>query len=155
MTTTLLALTLASAVAAPAPAEEPIKPPEGPPPTQVLASMTKESEFEITQTVLVPEMVTEERTVNVNGQAVTQTVSVLRYKPVQVTRRVSAEGVKVTTAAGKEVDPKEWPDKLRKPTIALMAADGKKVDPFYLKIIKSDTLVIVAPMPTPAPAPGK
>jgi hypothetical protein len=155
MNTMLWAVILASAGAAPAPTEEAIKPPEGPPPAQVIASMTKEGELEITQPVLVPETHQEERTVNVNGQAVKQVVEVTGFKTVQVTRRVSAEGVKVTTAAGKEVDAKELPDKLRKPTIVLMAADGKKVDPFYLKIVKSETLVIVAPMPTPPPLPKK
>jgi hypothetical protein len=149
MNTMLCALILASATAAPAPAEEAPKPPDGPPPTQVIASMTKEGEFEITQPVLVPETHQEERTVTVNGQAVKQVVSVVDYKTVQVTRRVSAEGVKVTTAAGKDVDAKELPERLRKPTIVLLAADGKKVDPFYLKIVKSDTLVIVTPIPTP------
>jgi hypothetical protein len=155
MMSTLLALTLASALSAPAPPEEPIKPPEGPPPTQVIASMAGSGEVEITQPVLVPETHQEERTATVNGQAVKQTVSVLAYKTVQRTHRISAEGVKVSTAAGQEVDAKDLPDKLRKPTIVLLAADGKKVDPFYLKIVKGDTLVIVAPAPTPTPAPSK
>jgi hypothetical protein len=148
-----LALVLASSVAAPAPAEEAIKPPQGVPPAQVIASVTKEGEFEITQTVLVPEARTEERTVIMNGVAVKQLVQVVVNKPVQVTRRIKPEGVKVYTAAGKEVDAKDVPDKLKKPTIVLFAADGNKVDPFYLKIIKPDTLVVVAPAPSPTAAP--
>jgi hypothetical protein len=150
MNSALLAVALAT-VAAPAPSEEAVKPPQGPPPAQVLASMTKAGEFEITQPVLVPEVVREPRTITVNGQAVTQTVEVVKTKTVQVTRRIKGDGVKVYTAAGKEVDAKDVPDKLKKPTIVLFAADDKKVDPFYLKIIKPDTLVIVAPVPEPVP----
>jgi hypothetical protein len=149
----LLALVLASSVAAPAPAEEPLKVPQGPPPAQVIASVTKEGEFEITQPVLVPEQRNEVRTVNVNGTPVTQTVTVTVFKTVQVTRRIKPEGVKVYTAAGKEVDAKDVPDKLKKPAIVLFANDGNKVDPFYLKIIKPDTLVVVAPAPSPTAAP--
>jgi hypothetical protein len=148
-----LALVLASSVAAPAPAEEAIKSPQGVPPAQVIASVTKEGEFEITQPVLVPEQRNEVRTVNVNGTPVTQTVTVTVVRPVQVTRRIKPEGVKVYTAAGKEVDAKDVPDKLKKPTVVLFAGDGNKVDPFYLKIIKPDTLVIVAPAPSPTAAP--
>jgi hypothetical protein len=146
-----LALVMASAVAAPAPSEEAIKPPQGQPPAQVIAIVTKEGDFEITQTVMVPETRNEVRTVNVNGTPVTQTVQVVVSKTVQVQVRI--KGAKVYTAAGKEVAAKEVPDKLKKPTIVLYAADGKKVDPFYLKIIKPETLVIVAAPPTAVPAP--
>ena len=154
---TLLAAVLASAVAAPAPPEPEIKPPQGPPPTQVLASMTKDGEFEISQPQQVPEARKEERTVTIDGRPVKQTVTVFMYKTVQVTRRIKAEGVTVYTTAGKEVPAKDVPDKLKKPTIVLLAADGNKVDPFYLKIIKEDTLVIVVSTgqaPAAAPAAG-
>jgi hypothetical protein len=143
MTPALFAVLLASAVNAPAPPDEAIKPPQGLPPTQVIASVTKDGEFEITQTRLVPARHTEERT---TAAGVKYTVQVVSYRPVQETRRIKGEGVKVYTTAGKEVSPKDVPDKLRKPAIVLLAADGKKVDPFYLKIIKSDTLVLVAPV---------
>lgn len=152
MSPSLLALVMASAVAAPAPAEEAIKAPQGLPPAQVIASITKEGDFEITQTVMVAETRNEVRTVNVNGAPVQQTVQVTMFKPVQVQVRIKAAGAKVYTAAGKEV--KDAADKLKKPTIALYAADGKKVDPFYLKIIKPDTLVIVPQPPSATPAPA-
>lgn len=148
MNSALLAVALA-AVAAPAPAEEAIKPPQGLPPIQVIASVTKSGDFEITQTVLVPEQRTEERVVTVNGTPVKQMVTVTMVRPVQVTRRFKGEGVKVYTASGKEM--KDATDQLKKPTVVLFAADGKKVDPFYLKIIKPDTLVVVSPAPTVAP----
>jgi hypothetical protein len=158
MSPSLLALVLASAVAAPAPAEEPIKAPQGPPPAQVLASVTKDGDIEVMQTVLVPEARTEIRTVTVNGRPVNQTVQVTVFKPVQTTQRIKGDAVKAYTAAGKEVDARDLPEKLKKPTIVLLSADGQKVDPFYLKIIKESTLVLVGtapgrqgPQPTPPP----
>ena len=152
MNAALLAVAL-SAVAAPAPADEAIKAPEGVPPATVIASMTKDGEFEITQPEVVPSTETRVRSVVVGGVAVTESYQVTVYKTVQVTRRYKGEGVKVYSAAGKEVNAKDVPDKLKKQTVVLFAADGKKVDPFYLKIVKADTLVIVAPPPTPTPAP--
>jgi hypothetical protein len=156
MNAALLSVALA-AVSAPAPAEEAIKPPQGLPPTQVIASVNKNGEFEIVQTVLVPETRSEERTVTIDGRAVKQVVQVTANRPEQRKFQVKGEGVKVYTAAGKEVDAKDVPDKLKSPTIVLLAADGKMVDPFYLKLIKPEALVIVAPMPAPTvvPAPEK
>ncbi len=158
MTPTLYAVVLTAALGAPAPADEPIKAPQGPPPQQIIASMTSEGLFELTQPSLVPVAETRERVVTIKGQAVKQLVQVTTFKTVQVTRRIKGEGVKVYTAAGKEVDAKNVSEKLKKPTIVLFAADGNKVDPFYLKIVKADTLVIVAPRPatttgTVVPAP--
>jgi hypothetical protein len=145
MTSTLFAAVLASAVAAPAP-DEAVKLPTGPAPATVLMSVTKDGEFEITQASQVPTLEERTRTVNLAGGGVaTEKYVVTVLKTVQVTRRIKGEGVKVYTAAGKEVDAKDVPDKLKKPTVVLFAADGNKVDPFYLKVIKPDTLVVVAP----------
>jgi hypothetical protein len=147
MSPTLLAAVLASALAAPAP-DEPIKLPQGQAPATVVASMAKDGNIEITQTQNVP--VIEERTRTVNtadGRVVTEKYAVTIMKTVQVTHRIKTEGVKVSTADGKAIDVKDLPDKLRKPTIILLATDGNKVDPFYLKIVKADTLVVVPPAP--------
>ncbi len=154
MTPALFAVLLASTVNAPAPPDEAIKAPQGLPPTQVIASVTKDGEFEITQTRLVATLRTEERAATNAGKPVKYTVTVRAYSPVQETRRIKSEGVKVYTAAGKEVSAKDAADKLKKPTIVLLAADGNKVDPFYLKIIKPDTLVLVAPPPAAPPGAG-
>jgi len=154
MTPTLYAVVLTAAFAAPAPAEEPIKPPQGPPPQQVIASVTKDGRFEITQLEIVPVMENRERVVTLaGGGAVKEVYTVTVFKVVQTKRRIQGEGVKVYTAAGKEVNVRDVPEKLKKPTIVLFAADENKVDPFYLKIIKGDTLVIVAPQSARAPSP--
>jgi hypothetical protein len=150
MNSALLAVVLAS-VAAPAPPEPPPKPPEGAPPATVIASITKEGDVEITQAAMVPMQEQRQRVVTIDGRAVTETYQVTTFKTVPVTHRIKGDAVKVYTAAGKEVEARDVPEKLKKQTTVLFAADGKKVDPFYLKIIKPDTLVIVGPPPSPAP----
>ena len=49
----------------------------------------------------------------------------------------------VTIAAGKKLTAEEVLTALEKPTIVLISSDGNDVDPYYLKIVKPDTLVIV------------
>jgi hypothetical protein len=154
MTTMLLTAVLTSAVAAPVPPEPPLKPPQGPPPAQVLASLTAEGDFEITRPVPVATTERRVRTVTIDGRPVREEYTVTVPRTVNETRRIKSEGVKVYTAGGKEVDAKDVPDKLKKPTIVLFANDGNKVDPFYLKIVKPDTLVVVAPAPAPQPLPA-
>jgi hypothetical protein len=153
MSPALLAAVLSAAVAAPAPAEE-IKPPAGPPPTQVVASMDKDGNIiEVIQTVI--EYRTEVRTVTkvIMGKNVAENYTVTVPVTKQTRQQFAAKDAKVYTAGGKEVGAKDVPDKLKKPTIALLSANGQKVDPFYLKIIKEDTLVIVAQAAAPAAPP--
>jgi hypothetical protein len=60
--------------------------------------------------------------------------------------RSSSKGLQVFRADGKTVDPKDLPELLRKETHILVSAiNGAKVDPFYLQIVKEDTLVLVFP----------
>jgi hypothetical protein len=148
MTPALFAVLLA-AVAAPAPAEEEIKPPRGPQPCQVIARVDKDGNMEITETTAVLREEKRQRTVTIDGKAVTEEYVVTTVTQMVQTRRLAAKTVKVYTTEGKEVDPKDAAEKLRKQTIVLMSCDGQKVDPFYLKIIKPDTLVIVPPPPPP------
>lgn len=90
----------------------------------------------------------------------------------------------VTTAGGKEVEVKDAMKQLAKGGVVVISADGKKVDPAYLKALKDDVLVLASPElvasegnggaglvlpnikfqvvpaipaapPAPAPAPGK
>ena len=49
----------------------------------------------------------------------------------------------VTNALGEKMSEEQVRKALKKPSIVLLSSDGKPVDPYYLKIIKPDTLVIV------------
>jgi hypothetical protein len=152
MNAALLAVALA-AVAAPAPEEE-VKLPTGMQPVQIVARVSKDGRIEITEMLMEYREEKRVRIAKVDGKEVAQeyTVSVVTARP--RTRMLPEKGVTVYTAAGKEVDPKDLPAKLKNPTIAFMAWDGKKPDPFYLKPLKADVLVIVPPPPEPAPADG-
>jgi hypothetical protein len=133
-------------LAAPAPEPDAVKPPQGPQPQQVLARMDNEGNLEIMKSSLVPEERTVTKTVVVGGvaRAITEKVTVM--VPVQVTHRVMTEGMKVATAGGKEVDAKDVPDRLKNWTAVIMSADGNKIDPFYLGVLKENTLTIVVPV---------
>lgn len=150
MNSALLAVALA-AVAAPAPAEE-IKLPTGTPPLQIVAQVNKDGRIEITEMLMEYRAEKRVRTITVDGKEVPQEYTVTTITPRPRKRLLPQKGVKFYTAAGKEVDVKDLTAKLKGPTIAFLAWDGKMVDPFYLKPLKADVLVIVSPPPKPVPA---
>ena len=76
--------------------------------------------------------------------------------PVMEQRRqyLDEKGVRVFGTDGKAVRPKDLPNLLRQAAPVLVSADGEKVDPFYLKLAREGTLIVVFPKPA-APAPQK
>jgi hypothetical protein len=60
--------------------------------------------------------------------------------------------LRVTNALGKELKKEEILEALKKPPIIMLSRDGKTVHPYYLKIIKSETLVIIDKTPGVDPA---
>jgi len=58
----------------------------------------------------------------------------------------------VTNALGQKLSEEQIRKALKKPSIVLLSSDGKPIDPYYLKIIKPETLVIVDRTPGAAPA---
>jgi hypothetical protein len=56
-----------------------------------------------------------------------------------------AKDVKAYTAEGREVPAEKLAELLAKERTVLVALDGKKVDPFHLKLYKDDTIVLVPP----------
>jgi hypothetical protein len=52
---------------------------------------------------------------------------------------------------GRRIERKQLLERLRKEAAVLVSADGRKVDPFHLQVVKEDTLVLVVPLkPRPA-----
>ncbi len=82
------------------------------------------------------------------------------YEPVREERPVpfDAGDVRAFDTAGKQVDVKKLARLLAKETPVLVSADGRPVDPFYLRVVKDGTLVLVLPPgrhpPAPAPPPA-
>jgi hypothetical protein len=102
--------------------------------------------------------VLEKREVKVGDKVEEQTLKV----PVTVAREVrlplDAKGVRVMTAGGKRVEPKDLRAMLKKTSAVLVSADGKDVDPLYLRLARPDALVVISPqaarhaeMPLPIP----
>src|SRR5262249_25104189 len=117
-----------------------------------IARVDKDGRIEVTEQVM--EVRTEKRTRDtvVDGKTVPVEYAVTTYRSQPRQRLLPERGVKVYTAAGKEVDAKDGPERRRKPAVAFLAWDGRKVDPCYLKPLKPDTLVIVPPPEAPRPA---
>jgi hypothetical protein len=120
-----------------------------------MVSAGAEGTLEILQTTQksVPQQVTEQTQVGNRLVPVTKTVTV--SIPMQQIIRVSLDdkGVQVYGADGKKIDPKDVGKRIAKPVPALLSADGKPVDPFYLRLAREETLVLVIPTPEAAPAP--
>lgn len=57
----------------------------------------------------------------------------------------------VTNALGEELTDEQIRNTLKKPTIVLLSRDGEPIHPYYLKVIKPDTLVIVDSTPIAEP----
>lgn len=49
----------------------------------------------------------------------------------------------VTNALGQELTEEQIRETLKKPVIVLLSSDGEPIHPYYLKVIKPETLVIV------------
>jgi len=118
--------------------------PKGPPPRVMVTDVDATGQpflRHVTQ-----EVVPEERQVEVvvNGKAEVRKYVV--HVPVLREVRVALDraGVEVVGTDGKRIDPTDLPKLLRQPTPVLVSADGKKVDPFYLKIAREGTLIVVS-----------
>jgi hypothetical protein len=149
----LLSLTLALA---PAPVEEKIPLPSGPPPQFVLA-VFKDGKCQVTSPVLVPITQEETRTVvrTVNGKPVQvlEKYLVTAFKVQHVTRILARP--LAYDRSGKEIDAKRLAQLLAKPTVVLQSVDGKPVDPFYLRTVKEGTLILSMPIAPGEPAPPR
>ncbi|HKB40998.1 MAG TPA: hypothetical protein VKD72_31515 [Gemmataceae bacterium] len=146
MSSMLLNLSLA-VVLAPAPADEKINLPSGPPP-QIVLAVLKDGKCEVTYPAMVMVPVTREevrtRVVNVDGKQVPvqEKVAVTSYQSRHVT--TTLDRPRAFDRSGKEVDAKRLAELLKKPAVVLLSSDGKPVDPFYMRTIKEGTLTLVA-----------
>jgi hypothetical protein len=131
-------------------ADEEIALPRGPQPQQLLARVARDHLILLTTTT---EFRQEVRTVetNVGGQVVKKEVTVT--VPIISSRETTSKlsDVQILGVDGKKVDEKIVAKKLKKRTPVLVSVNGQPVDPFYLKLIKEDTLIVVLPRLAEAP----
>jgi hypothetical protein len=65
-------------------------------------------------------------------------------------RSLEASGVHAQRADGKAVSTASLRQLLKKELPVLVSQDGKRVDPYYSRIFRGDTLILVLPQPEPA-----
>jgi hypothetical protein len=68
------------------------------------------------------------------------------------TTEMPAKLVEAYSVDGKAIERKKLAELLAKERTVLVAADGKKVDPFFLQLYKDDAVVLVPPPNTMSPA---
>jgi hypothetical protein len=149
--TSIAALVLAAGAAAgdDTDAGESPKLPKGPQPKQVLARLDGDGNLVVREQVT--EYRTETRVVEqvVCGVKVNRAVTVTVPVTTAVQRKYSAKAFEVYDASGKKVAGKKLSEALKKEKAVLVSVDGQKVDPFYLQLVKKDTLVVVPRMDRP------
>jgi hypothetical protein len=143
----MYSLIVLSALAQPAPAPEPAVP-SGIPPEQMLASIDVKGKMKFTF-VMAHEPATHEQTVTTYQTKGTEKV------PIQVKVKVShlsvttaelaAEHVEAFTVGGRPLSREQLTTLLSKERTVLVAMDGKKVDPFYLRLYKDDAILLIPP----------
>jgi RNA polymerase sigma factor (sigma-70 family) len=124
-------------------------PPKGPAPYWVRTSMDKEGRF----VVGVPVVTYKSGTAKVTENGEEKEVYYFEPVATENVKQFDSGDVKVFTANGKPLDSKEVQNILGdRKTLVLASTDGRKVDPFYLRIIKEGTLVLVISKPLFDPA---
>lgn len=120
------------------------------PPTQALARIDAKGTLILTVVNAQPPQVQElTYTVNVKvgdveKQEARSAKVTFRHANINVTE-VPANVVKAYGTDGKEIAADRLAAALEKDRQVLVSADGQKVDPFHLKLIKDDTIVLVTP----------
>ena len=119
------------------------KQPQTPAPTYSVAWKTKKGDLLLSYTMTIYQSETRERIVVKDGKE--ERVKYTVRRPVLLrkyhTKRIA--DLTITNAIGRKLSAEDVLDALEKPTIVLISSDGRPVDPYYLRIVKRDTLVIV------------
>ena len=119
------------------------KQPRTPAPTYSVAWAVKDGGLMLSRTVTVLKTQVRERVVRVNGKDITERVTVQVPVLQREYVKMKLAGLEFFNAAGEKQSAEDVRDALEKPKIVLVSRDGRKVDPFYLKVVKRDTLIIV------------
>jgi hypothetical protein len=137
---------------APVPASKEDKP-TGPSPVIVSAQVDKEGRLVCFVDSIEYRPETRTAQVNVAGKLEQRNYTVM--VPVMTKSRThSLDKATIAQVGGGKVDRKELAKLLEKPTLVVMSADGKPVDPAYLKVLRKNTLVIVVPSAASAMKPA-
>lgn len=81
-------------------------------------------------------------------------VKEVEFESVVVVELGDLKDLVITTVGGKEVSLADATEKLKDGGVVLASADGKKVDPKFLKLFKDETFVLLTPELTKVPGSG-
>jgi hypothetical protein len=133
----------------PIPEEKTAASPRGPQPVQCLAVVDDTGQLVLRR--IVKEFRTEKRLQTIDGEEQEVTVRVPLFR--EVMDRHALRTVQGFRATGQRLAQESLAALLTEGCPVLVSADGQQVDPFYLQIVKDDTVVlIVNPSRGPAPA---
>jgi hypothetical protein len=129
-----------------APAPDPVVP-AGPPPQLAVVHLTRDGDLVQRAVVAVAVPVLREKTIIVKGKEVkvTEAATMVEYRTEERTTKV--RGLEAYDTAGKLIPAERLPELLARDTLVLISADGKKLDPACLRVIKEGTLILVLPPP--------
>lgn len=71
---------------------------------------------------------------------------------------MSCKDVTAYSPTGKKIDVNKLAELLKEEIVVLISSDGNKVDPFYLQVVKPESLILVlpaAPIQLPGPQPKR
>jgi hypothetical protein len=143
MVRTLFSVALGLALAGPAVAQPKDKPARGPAPVIATVHLDGNGRPIIARVRTVPQQrieLVQEKVGNVVVQR-----QVARTVMVYVTEHVVLDNVQILDGTGKRLDPGQARRLIKGETPVLMSADGKAIDPFYLRALREDTVILVAP----------
>jgi hypothetical protein len=144
MMRSLLSMLVLGCLVATAGAQDTTKTVSGPAPSIIVVSSVDSAGTLLSkqiQVVTVPVQVPKEVIVGGMKQIVFQTE--YRYETREVMVKHLLRGAEYYNAKGEKVKQEDALKRLTPGTIVLVSADGRKVDPAYLRIIKDDTLILV------------
>jgi hypothetical protein len=122
--------------------------PSSPAPNHATAHINKDGSLVLRESVIQTTYQYREETIeSKDGGLATRRVRVPVTVMHEVTRNIEAKDIHAYNTEGKKLDAKDLANFLKKDTPVLVSADGKKVDPYYLQIIKEGTVVLVVPVP--------
>jgi hypothetical protein len=132
--------------------------PKGPPPQVMILHVERDGTQYIQQMMMAAEPRQEAYKVKVGNREEVRTRTVYVQIPKWIRVGLTDKQVEVFDATGKRLVGADIP-KFLKPVPVLVSADGKPVDPLYLRLVRPDTLVVVTPhlvaqpvMPVPIPS---
>jgi hypothetical protein len=150
MRSTILAAMVLALLTGPGRGQDATKVPSGPAPSIFAVAEVDRTAgtYTVNQAVTVQVPVSTEKTIIVGGMEKKVAVTSLKTEYRTEIRRHTLKGLEFYNVKGEKLKDDEAMKRFVPGAVVLLSADGKKVDPAYLRIVKDDALIVVLPSPT-------